>query len=169
MLRAMTIACVAVPALAAPEGTLVWDGPEGKTMLRVHAESAHAPARNGHDFTIWAIDGEERDYTGDVILALRARRDGRGWAAEGQMTRLDGPAFHGAILDSDYGAAFAVTALEVEDGRVRLVGTVEGPLGVANGDTGSNDFTVTEPAEASFTLELPEGATFRVPPPLPGG
>ena len=167
--RALAIwACLAAaPAVAdGAEGTVLLAMDGAARALAVWAEdTAHAADGEGHSFTIWAVDGEDRDFEGDVVMVLSVAPDGDGWAATGQLTHLEGRSFHGAILDSDFGAAFAVTELRIEGGAVTLSGLAAGPMGRAQGDTGQNDFSETVPGAAAFSLVLPEGSVLPPPPP----
>ena len=136
---------------------------EAELLLDVlPADTAHGRDGDGHALTVWAAEGA-RDFVGDMVAALRLVPGEGGWTAEGQITLIEETSFHGAILDTEFGALFEVVSLSEDGGILRLALRAEGPSGRAQGDVGSNDFSQTVPGAATILLEVPLGA----PPPPP--
>ena len=137
---------------------------EANAFLSVLAQdTAHARDGEAHVLTVWAAMGP-RDFEDDMVAALRLSPEGGGWTVTGQITLIEEESFHGAILDTDFGAQMEVISLTEADGLLRLGLRAVGPTGRAQGDVGSNDFGETVPGSALIVLEVPVGPSPPAPP-----
>ena len=151
------------PAGDARGTALVRMGEANAFLSVLPQDTAHARDGEAHVLTIWAAEGA-RDFVGDMVAALRVAPAGEGWETTGQITLIEQESFHGAILDTDFGAEMEVISLTEADGLLRLGLRAEGPAGRAQGDVGSNDFGETVPGSALIVLEVPVGPSPPAPP-----
>ena len=142
----------------AAEGTargmaLVRMGEANAFLSILPEDTAHARDGGAHVLTVWAAEGA-RDFVDDMVAVVRLAPDGDGWEATGQITLIEEESFHGAILDTDFGAEMEVISLVEADGLLTLGLRAAGPSGRAQGDVGSNDFTEVVPGSAVIVLEV---------------